>query len=99
MENENVVNRKVPAGVRTYMATIGRKGGRKSRRILSAKDARAMVRVREARRAFRKYYAQCFWSCDPKLTIGFEDVDWVARRLQEHGDRAMWLLGRKLQRS
>ncbi len=41
--------------IRRYLARIGARGGRKSRRTLDAETARAMVRVREARRAFRRY--------------------------------------------
>ena len=36
--------------VKAYLAEIGRRGGRKSRRALDPETARAMVRVREARR-------------------------------------------------
>jgi hypothetical protein len=32
--------------VREYLASIGRKGGKKSRRILTTEQARAMVRAR-----------------------------------------------------
>ena len=39
--------------VKAYLAEIGRRGGRKSRRALDPETARAMVRVREARRARR----------------------------------------------
>ena len=41
-----------------------RRRGSWSGRLLSA-DARDMVRVREARGAFRDFYAQCFWYLDP----------------------------------
>jgi hypothetical protein len=55
-----------------------------------------MVRVREARRAYRIYHTQCFWSFDPSYRIGPADVAWVAEQLQRHGDRDAWLLGAKL---
>lgn len=76
--------------IREYMAEIGRRGGQKSRRRLSEADARAMVRVREARRAFRTFYAQCFWSYAPNLRITLADVPWVAAQLRKHGGRKAW---------
>jgi hypothetical protein len=44
--------------VRAYLAEIGRRGGRKSRRVLDPETAQAMVRVREARRVEREYRAR-----------------------------------------
>jgi hypothetical protein len=44
--------------IREYLAEIGRRGGRASRRTLDPEQARAMVRVREARRAYRRFHAQ-----------------------------------------
>jgi hypothetical protein len=82
--------------VRKYLAEIGRRGGRKSRRRLDAGQARAMVRVREARRAYRKFHAQCFWSSPPELTIGLDDVAWVAEQLMRHGGREAWEKGAAL---
>ena len=40
--------------LRRYLAEIGSRGGRKSRRTLDGAAARSMVRSREARRAIRK---------------------------------------------
>lgn len=82
--------------MRSYLAEIGRKGGRKSRRLLDPETARMMVRVREARRAYRKYHARCFWSSPPDLEIGPEDVEWVAQTLKKHGDREAWEIGGRL---
>jgi hypothetical protein len=81
---------------RNYLATIGRRGGRKSRRTLDPETARRMVRVREARRAYRKFHAMCFWSYRPDLEIGMDDVEWVARTLMKHGNREAWDVGRRL---
>jgi len=53
--------------VRKYLAEIGARGGRRSRRTLDPDTARAMVRVREARRAFRRFRTSCFWSYRPDL--------------------------------
>lgn len=82
--------------VREYLAKIGRKGGRRSRRSLDSRTARDMVRVREARRAYRRFHASCFWSHPPDLDIGLEDVPWVAETLMKHGNREAWRIGRSL---
>jgi hypothetical protein len=79
-----------------YFARIGRVGGRKSRRALDAQTARQMVKVREARRAFAKYQASCFWSYAPDYEIREQDVPWVAEMLKRHGDRRAWEIGEKL---
>jgi general stress protein YciG len=36
--------------IREYMAEIGRKGGKKSKRVLTSEQARAMVKARERKR-------------------------------------------------
>ena len=82
--------------IRKYLAEIGRRGGLKSRRNLDPETARAMVHVREARRAFRRFYADCFWSYRPDLVIGRDDVAWVAEQLMRHGTREAWLTGARL---
>lgn len=82
--------------VREYLAAIGRRGGLKSRRALDPETARRMVAVREARRAFRRFHAACFWSYRPDLVIGLEDVKWVAEQLMKHGNREAWRIGRSL---
>ncbi len=76
--------------VRRYLAEIGRRGGRTSKRALSAEQARGMVAVREARRAYRKFHARCFWSYAPDLRITAEDVPWVAEQLRKHGGWEAW---------
>jgi len=82
--------------IRKYLATIGRRGGKRSRRMLDSASARNMVRVREARRAFRKYFAECFWFSDPDLIISKDDVSWVATQLMKHGSIDCWKVGRRL---
>ena len=82
--------------IRRYLAEIGARGGRKSRRTLDADTARAMVHVREARRAFRRFRITCFWSYRPDLLIHAEDVPWVAEQLMKHGNREAWRVGAKL---
>lgn len=82
--------------VSRHLAEIGRRGGTKSRRTLDPTTARAMVRVREARRAYRRFYTQCFWSYRADLVITTDDVAWVAEQLMKHGDQAAWRVGTAL---
>ncbi|MCI5066435.1 hypothetical protein MRY87_11985 [bacterium] len=82
--------------VKKYLAKIGRVGGVKSRRELTPEQARRMVAVREARRAYRKFRTSCFWSYDPELVITISDVPWVAEQLKQHGGREAWEIGMKL---
>ena len=84
------------SSTKACLAEIGRRGGRRSRRALDPATARRMVQVREARRAFRRLHARCFWSYDPDLKIGIDDVPWVAEQLRKHGGRAAWLLADRL---
>jgi len=86
------MNRQISA----YMARIGRKGGLKSRRSLSREDATRMVRVREARRLYRRFHARCFWSYPEQFRPGPEDVEWVARQLRSHGGADGWREARRL---
>ncbi len=76
--------------VQKYLRDIGRRGGRKSRRTLSSESARQMVRVREARRAYRDFHATCFWSFDPDYVVTGADIPWIVKHLQAHGARAGW---------
>jgi hypothetical protein len=82
--------------IREYLAEIGRRGGRASKRSLSPEAARAMVSVREARRAYRKFYVRCFWSYAPELPIELSDVPWVAEQLRRHGGREAWDVAARL---
>lgn len=54
------------------------------------------MQVREARRAFRKYHAACFWSYRADLQVGMDDVPWVAEQLMKHGNRQAWQIGSAL---
>ena len=85
-----------PSQVNAYLADIGRKGGKKSRRRLSPDDARNMVRVREARRAFREFHAQCFWFVRPDIEITLVDVPEIARGLRQNGGKRGFILAAKL---
>lgn len=82
--------------IREYLAEIGRRGGCRSRRHLDSETARDMVRVREARRAFRRYRVRCFWFSPAELEIRLEDVPWVADRLMRYGDQEAWHIGARL---
>lgn len=82
--------------LRKHLQQIGRRGGLKSRRRLDPATARDMVRVREARRAFRRFRATCFWSYRPDLLIRIGDVPWVADQLRKHGNRDAWHLAARL---
>jgi len=84
--------------IRAYLASIGRRGGLKSRRTLDPATARRMVAVREARRAFRRFHTSCFWSYRSDLEIGLDDVAWVAEQLMKHGNREAWRVGNSLVR-
>ena len=55
-----------------------------------------MVRVREGRRAFRAFYAQCFWSMKPDLVIKLEDLPEIVRGLRQNGGRQGFLLAEML---
>lgn len=47
-------------------------------------DARTR-RVELARRAFKDFYAQCFWSYRADAEIGEEDISWIIRELRHYG--------------
>jgi len=82
--------------VSEYMSRIGSKGGRKSRRVLDSQTARRMVQVREAKRAFRRFHTQCFWSFDPDYVVSERDISWIADALMRHGGREGWEIGARL---
>jgi hypothetical protein len=88
--------RTVSPEVTAYLAAIGRRGGTKSRRRLSSDTALDMVRVREARRAFRKFHAQCFWYMRPDMPVTFRDIPEIARGLRQNGGRQGFLLAARL---
>ena len=82
--------------VRSYLAEIGRRGGRRSRRSLDPATARQMVRLREARRAFLRFHGRCFWSSPRDYRVTTADIPWVARRLMADGGREGWRIGARL---
>ncbi len=84
------------SALRKYLAEIGRRGGKASRRTLSPEQAREMVRIREARRAYHRFYHRCFWSYAPDLIIGSADIPWVIEQLRKHGGRRAWEVAARL---
>jgi hypothetical protein len=53
---------------------------------LPASDAAARQRRLElARKAFKEFYAQCFWSYREDVEITEEDIPWVLRELRHNG--------------
>lgn len=84
------------SSVRAYLADIGRRGGRRSRRVLDPETARQMVRLREARRAFSRFRASCFWSSPKDYVVTADDIAWIARQLMTHGGREGWKVGGRL---
>lgn len=79
-----------------YLSDIGRVGGKKSRRELTSDEAKKMVKLRDARKYYRLYHAQCFWSYSESYRITYEDIPWVAETLKKYGGRQLWMLGTKL---
>jgi len=82
--------------VRRYLSQIGRRGGLRSRRTLDPATARQMVRLREARRAYRRFQARCFWSSPPDYVVTAADLAWVASRLMTYGGGEGWRIGSRL---
>lgn len=82
--------------LKQYLSEIGRRGGQKSRRTLDSKTAKAMVALREARKAYKKFHARCFWSSPIDYVIQVEDIPWVVKQLKTHGGREGWVKGSKL---
>jgi hypothetical protein len=86
----------IPESIHSYLSRIGRKGGLKSRRVLSSSHARTMVAVRLARQAFRDYRAQCFWAYrDADVTA--KDVPWVVTQLRRNGNLRAWKKAARIQ--
>lgn len=92
----NSMKKHIDKHISSYLSQIGKKGGKKSRRVLDPAIAKEMVRIREARKLFKKYYTQCFWSFDPEYKIEKKDISWVANQLMKNGNKQTWLEGRSL---
>jgi len=84
------------SSIGAYLSEIGRRGGSKSRRHLSTADARDMVRVREARRAYHRFHAQCFWFMRRDMAVTLTDVPEIVRGLRQNGGRQGFILAARL---
>ena len=42
-------------------------------------------RLELARKVFKDFYAQCFWSYRQDAEIGEEDIPWIIRELRHYG--------------
>ena len=82
--------------VRLYLSEIGGRGGKRSRRVLPPREAARMVQVREARRAFRRFFSTCFWSFDRNYSVTHADVPWVLEHLRKNGGRGAHELARRI---
>ncbi len=83
--------------IKVYLSEIGRRGGKVSRRSLSSGQAREMVLIREARRAFKQFHSMCFWSFDPDYKIGKQDIGWVREQLRKEGNIKAWEIADRLE--
>ncbi len=55
-----------------------------------------MVRLREAKKAFRRYRTQCFWYMPEDKEITLADVPEIVRGLRQNGGRQGFLLAARL---
>ena len=51
----------------------------------AAGDPSRQRRLDLARRAFKEFYAQCFWSADPDHFVVEADLPWIIRNLRQNG--------------
>jgi hypothetical protein len=82
--------------IKTFLRKSGSKGSGRSRRRLDSHQARRMVAVREARRAFRVYKTQCFWSFDPDWSIHNAQVPLVIQTLRSEGNAQAFALAKRI---
>jgi hypothetical protein len=62
----------------------------------STVDAERERRLELARRVFKEYYAQCFWSWDSALEIRESDIPHLVEGLRENGGHQGYRLAREL---
>ncbi len=84
--------------VKQFMARIGSRGGKKSRRTLTKEQARRMVAVREAQKAFDRHRHEYFWYSPDGLLIEEEGVPFVIKGLMNEGNRAAFEKARRIKR-
>ena len=53
-------------------------------------------RLEIARKAFKEYFAQCFWSSDPRREITEQDIPFIARGLRYYGGYNGYRIAAKL---
>lgn len=82
--------------LKRYLSDIGRRGGLKSRRKLSPSEATLMVKIREAKKAFKEYYSLCFWHLKPDLKITRDNLHLIVKGLKNHGDRRAFNIASRL---
>jgi hypothetical protein len=64
--------------------------------VTEPKDQHGIERLELARRAFKEFYAQCFWSYRDDLQITEEFIPFVIRGLREHGGMAGYRVAARL---
>jgi hypothetical protein len=89
---------KTTKALKAYLAWIGSRGGKKSRRTLDPAAARRMVALREARKAYRDFSLECFWSYKPNARIEFETIPLVLSGLKTEGDKRAFERARRIER-
>jgi len=67
---------------------------------LSSMEATAQTdrerRLELARKAFKDYYAQCFWSADPNLLVEERHIPFIISNLRLHGGHKGFRLAAEL---
>lgn len=53
-------------------------------------------RLAAAQQAFGRYQTSCFWSAPADLKIDAELIPWVASGLRKNGDRAAFIIARRI---
>lgn len=81
------------------MSAAGRRGGRKGRQVLTSDQARRMVSIREARKAYRTYHSRCLCFMDPDLEITDDDIPVVLDGRRKNGVRDDMLRADRLHRT
>lgn len=84
--------------VSEYLARIGSRGGKKSRRGLTREQARRMVAVREAQKAYDTHRSEYFWYARDGVKIDEASVPFVVQGLMNEGDRAAFEKARRIKR-
>ncbi|EIP99832.1 hypothetical protein OpiT1DRAFT_04363 [Opitutaceae bacterium TAV1] len=68
-----------------------------ARRTLSRAQARRMIAVRLARKAWVDFRTQCFWSYG-ETTITTDNVGWAVEQLRRNGNRNAWQAAARIER-